>query len=37
VRPDHPARHGLANAEFIRMIGLWWAEQMRSLSERSGA
>ena len=33
VRPDHPVRHGLASAEFIRMIGLWWADLLRSLAE----
>jgi uncharacterized protein YndB with AHSA1/START domain len=27
----HPARHGLQGAEFSRMIGLWWGEQMSSL------
>lgn len=35
VRPDHPARHGLPSAEFIRMIGLWWADLLRPLVERS--
>ena len=29
--PDHPARHGLPPAEFVRMIGLWWADQLTSL------
>jgi uncharacterized protein YndB with AHSA1/START domain len=28
---DHPARHGMQGAEFSRMIGLWWGEQMSSL------
>jgi uncharacterized protein YndB with AHSA1/START domain len=28
---DHPARHGLQDAEFSRMIGLWWADQVSSL------
>jgi hypothetical protein len=37
LRPDHPARHGLADEPFIRMIGLWWGEQMTSLREFSGA
>jgi hypothetical protein len=37
LRPDHPARHGLANEAFIRMIGLWWGEQMTSLREFSSA
>jgi hypothetical protein len=41
IRPDHPARHGLQSAEFIRMMGLWWGDQMRSLDEcavrKSGA
>jgi uncharacterized protein YndB with AHSA1/START domain len=31
LRPDHPARHSLQGAEFCRMIGLWWGEQMSSL------
>jgi len=31
LRADHPARHGLQGAEFSRMIGLWWGEQMSSL------
>jgi uncharacterized protein YndB with AHSA1/START domain len=30
---DHPARHGLQGADFSRMIGLWWGEQMSSLRE----
>ena len=33
LRGDHPARHGLNGSEFIRMIGLWWGEQMRALDE----
>jgi uncharacterized protein YndB with AHSA1/START domain len=37
LRPDHPARHGLADQPFIRMIGLWWGEQMSSLVEVSRA
>jgi uncharacterized protein YndB with AHSA1/START domain len=31
LRPDHPARHGLEGADFARMIGLWWGEQMTAL------
>ena len=31
LRGDHPARHGLAGAEFSRMIGLWWGDQATSL------
>jgi uncharacterized protein YndB with AHSA1/START domain len=31
LRTDHPARHGLQGADFARMIGLWWGEQMTSL------
>lgn len=31
LRADHPARHGLQGAEYCRMIGLWWGEQMSSL------
>jgi uncharacterized protein YndB with AHSA1/START domain len=35
IRPDHPARHGLQSSEFIRMMGLWWGDQMRSFGERA--
>lgn len=28
IRHDHPARHGLQGAGFIRMNGLWWGDQM---------
>jgi uncharacterized protein YndB with AHSA1/START domain len=35
LRPDHPARHGLPDRPFIRMIGLWWGEQMTALREFS--
>jgi uncharacterized protein YndB with AHSA1/START domain len=31
--PDHPARHGLQGAEFSRMFGLWWADQLTALRE----
>ena len=31
LRAYHPARHGMQGAEFSRMIGLWWGEQMSSL------
>jgi hypothetical protein len=34
LRADHPARHGLQGADFSRMIGLWWGEQMSSLRLR---
>ena len=33
VRPDHPARHGLPPAPFLRMMGMWWGELMTSLRE----
>lgn len=33
IRPDHPARHGLPVAGFIRMMGLWWGDLMTSLRE----
>jgi uncharacterized protein YndB with AHSA1/START domain len=28
---DHPARHGLIPGDFVRMIGLWWGEQLSAL------
>jgi uncharacterized protein YndB with AHSA1/START domain len=34
LRADHPVRHGLQGADFSRMIGLWWGEQMSSLRLR---
>jgi uncharacterized protein YndB with AHSA1/START domain len=37
LRTDHPARHGLQGADFTRMIGLWWGEQMTSLRLVSAA
>ena len=32
---DHPARHGNVGAQFSRMIGLWWGQQMSSLQQLS--
>jgi uncharacterized protein YndB with AHSA1/START domain len=37
LREDHPARHGLLGAEFSRMIGLWWGEQLSSLRQLADA
>jgi uncharacterized protein YndB with AHSA1/START domain len=34
LHSDHPARHGLQGAEFCRMIGLWWGDQVSSLRMR---
>ena len=31
IRGDHPVRHGLAQAEFIRMMGVWWGDQLISM------
>jgi uncharacterized protein YndB with AHSA1/START domain len=33
LRADHPARHGNQGADFSRMIGLWWGDQMSSLRQ----
>jgi uncharacterized protein YndB with AHSA1/START domain len=33
LRTDHPARHGMQGADFSRLIGLWWGEQMNSLRQ----
>jgi uncharacterized protein YndB with AHSA1/START domain len=30
---EHPARHGNVGADFSRMIGMWWGQQMNSLRE----
>lgn len=37
LRPDHPARHGLADAAFARELGLWWGEQLSALREAVAA
>lgn len=34
LRADHPARHGLEAAAFIRMNGLWWGDLLGSLRLR---
>jgi uncharacterized protein YndB with AHSA1/START domain len=33
IRSDHPARHGLDDAAFSRMMGLWWGDLMTGLRE----
>lgn len=33
IRPDHPVRHGQPVPAFIRMMGMWWGELMRSMRE----
>jgi uncharacterized protein YndB with AHSA1/START domain len=33
VRADHPVRHGKADAEFLRGMGLWWGQLLTSLRE----
>ncbi|HWW21436.1 MAG TPA: SRPBCC domain-containing protein [Steroidobacteraceae bacterium] len=30
---EHPARHGTHGADFVRMIGMWWGQQMSSWRE----
>lgn len=35
LRADHPARHGLAQGPYIRMIALWWGEQMTAFRQYS--
>ncbi len=35
LRPDHPARHGLANPEFAAEFARWWGDQMSALRERA--
>ncbi|HYR90344.1 MAG TPA: SRPBCC domain-containing protein [Terriglobia bacterium] len=35
IRTDHPVRHRLETASFIRMIGLWWGDLMSSMREYS--
>jgi uncharacterized protein YndB with AHSA1/START domain len=35
IRADHPARHGLEVAAFVRSTGLWWGELMSSLRQHA--
>ncbi len=36
IRDDHPARHGLSTQAFCRMLGMWWADLLKSLDARAG-
>jgi hypothetical protein len=36
IRPDHPARHDLEVAAFVRMMGLWWGDLLTSLRMLAG-
>ncbi len=31
IRADHPVRHGQDVAAFIRMMGMWWGDQITSM------
>jgi uncharacterized protein YndB with AHSA1/START domain len=31
IRPDHPVRHGQDTAAFLRLMGLWWGDQLAAL------
>jgi len=35
IRPDHPVRHDLDVAGFVRTMGLWWGDLMSSLREHA--
>lgn len=35
LRDDHPVRHGAAPAEFIRTMGMWWAQLLTCLREHA--
>jgi len=35
LRADHPARHGLEPAAYVRMIGLWWGDLLTALRRRA--
>lgn len=34
LRDDHPARHGQLGREFVRSMGMWWGDLLRTLAER---
>jgi uncharacterized protein YndB with AHSA1/START domain len=36
LREDHPARHGLQSAAYVRMIGLWWGDLLTALRRHAG-
>jgi uncharacterized protein YndB with AHSA1/START domain len=33
IRADHPVRHGLDVAGFLRMMGMWWGDLLTALRE----
>lgn len=35
IRADHPARHGMESADFLRSLGLWWGGLLSSYLERA--
>lgn len=35
VRPDHPARHGLAPAPFLGTLGRWWGDLLSALRQHA--
>ena len=35
IRADHPVRHGQDVPAFIRMMGLWWGDQLSMLRSRA--
>lgn len=37
IPADHPVRHGMPTAAFIRSMGLWWGQLMSSLRETCNA
>ena len=37
LRDDHPARHRLPPAEFVRTIGLWWGDQLTAMRVKADA
>lgn len=37
VRADHPVRHRLPVADFLRLMGLWWGDQLSHLRLHTSA
>ncbi len=35
IRPDHPVRHGQDTAAFLRSLGMWWADMLRSVDRQA--
>ena len=35
LRPDHPAKHGLAGTALVALYGAWWADMLVAMRQRA--